>query len=99
MNNGQLHKLGIDIGSTTVKIAILDDSNQLLFSDYERHFANIQETLSSLIEKAYNQLGELSVSPMITGSGGLCSTMLPRQMSQSSWVARMRRSSILKVAT
>ena len=71
MNNGQLHKLGIDIGSTTVKIAILDDSNQLLFSDYERHFANIQETLSSLIEKAYNQLGELSVSPMITGSGGL----------------------------
>ena len=71
MNNGQLHKLGIDIGSTTVKIAILDDSNQLLFSDYERHFANIQETLSSLIEKAYNQLGDLSVSPMITGSGGL----------------------------
>ena len=42
MNNGQLHKLGIDIGSTTVKIAILDESNQLLFSDYERHFANIQ---------------------------------------------------------
>ena len=37
-------KLGIDIGSTTLKIAILDKENTLLFSDYERHFANIQET-------------------------------------------------------
>ena len=46
MNYKQLYKLGIDIGSTTVKIAILDTENNVLFSDYERHFANIQETLS-----------------------------------------------------
>lgn len=45
------YKLGIDIGSTTVKIAILDENNQILFSDYERHFANIQETLQQLLEK------------------------------------------------
>ena len=66
-----LHKLGIDIGSTTVKIAVLDSENNILFSDYERHFANIQETLADLIRKAYHQLGELEVPPMITGSGGL----------------------------
>ena len=36
--------LGIDIGSTTVKIAILDEEHNILFSDYERHFANIRET-------------------------------------------------------
>ncbi len=66
-----LHKLGIDIGSTTVKIAILDEQNTLLFFDYERHFANIRETLASLLEKAYKELGELELSPMITGSGGL----------------------------
>ena len=35
-----------------IKIAVLDGSNQLVFSDYERHFANIQETLTSLIKKA-----------------------------------------------
>ena len=64
-------KLGIDIGSTTVKIAILDSKDQLLFSDYERHFANIQETLSALLCKAYDCLGELELSPVITGSGGL----------------------------
>ena len=65
------YTLGIDIGSTTVKIAILDEEKNLLFSDYERHFANIQETLSSLLKKAHDALGELTVHPMITGSGGL----------------------------
>ena len=64
-------KLGIDIGSTTVKIAVLDDNNIILFSDYERHFANIQETLQSLLEKAVAELGEFEVYPVITGSGGL----------------------------
>ena len=63
-------KLGIDIGSTTVKIAVLDDNNNILFSDYERHFANIQETLQSLLEKAVAELGEFEVYPVITGSGG-----------------------------
>ena len=63
--------LGIDIGSTTVKIAILDENRHILFSDYERHYANIRETLSSLLTKAYGELGNLTLYPMITGSGGL----------------------------
>ena len=71
MENLKLHKLGIDIGSTTVKVAILDEENNLLFSDYERHFANIRETLSDLLNKANNELGNILLSPMITGSGGL----------------------------
>lgn len=65
------YTLGIDIGSTTVKIAILNQDETLLFSDYERHFANIQETLAELLNKAVNQLGDIQVSPVITGSGGL----------------------------
>ncbi|HWT26839.1 MAG TPA: acyl-CoA dehydratase activase, partial [Mobilitalea sp.] len=63
--------LGIDIGSTTVKIVILNIENDILFYDYERHFANIQETLAGLMKKAEEALGDLSVSPVITGSGGL----------------------------
>ena len=63
--------LGIDIGSTTVKIAVIDDANTLLFSDYQRHYAEIQETAGRLIAEAYEKLGDLSVSPAITGSGGL----------------------------
>ena len=67
----EILKLGIDIGSTTVKIAILDQANHLLFSDYKRHFANIRETLYSLVVESLDKLGDYSVSPVITGSGGL----------------------------
>ncbi len=63
--------LGIDIGSTTVKIAILDSENNVLFSDYERHFANIQGTLALLLNRAHEKLGEIQMAPTITGSGGL----------------------------
>ncbi|WP_271715667.1 2-hydroxyacyl-CoA dehydratase [Anaeromicropila herbilytica] len=63
--------MGIDIGSTTVKIAILNENKDILFSAYERHYANIQETLSKLVKTAYDELGDLEFAPMITGSGGL----------------------------
>ena len=66
-----INRLGIDIGSTTVKIAILDEDDTLLFADYERHYANIQETLASLLGKALKELGDMPLSPVITGSGGL----------------------------
>lgn len=65
------YTLGIDIGSTTVKIAILDKENQILFSDYQRHYANIQETLASILTEANEKLGDLTLYPVITGSGGL----------------------------
>jgi predicted CoA-substrate-specific enzyme activase len=64
-------RLGIDIGSTTVKVAVLDDNNNILFSDYRRHHANIKETLSGLISDAFEKLGNITVYPVITGSGGL----------------------------
>ena len=64
-------RLGIDIGSTTVKVAIIDDSGSILFADYERHFANIQETLALLLKRAVEALGEmelyLCLSSFITG--------------------------------
>ena len=65
------YTLGIDIGSTTVKIAVLDEAHNILFSDYRRHFADIQGTLSGLLKDARQKLGSLCVHPMITGSGGL----------------------------
>lgn len=71
MNQNNIYTLGIDIGSTTVKIAILDKNSEVLFHDYERHFANIQETLSDLLGRAVYKLGPIHVSPVITGSGGL----------------------------
>ena len=64
-------RLGIDIGSTTVKVSIINENGDLMFADYKRHFANIQETLSDLLDEASSRLGETEVTPVITGSGGL----------------------------
>ncbi len=71
MKQNESYTLGIDIGSTTVKIAILDENNKMVFSDYERHFADIQVTLSDLLDRAIKELGEIDAYPVITGSGGL----------------------------
>ena len=46
-----MKRLGIDIGSTTVKVAVIDEQHNILFSDYQRHFAKIQETFIFLIKK------------------------------------------------
>ena len=71
-----MYTLGIDIGSTTVKVAVLDKDNKILFSDYKRHFANIKETLKDLVQEAKDALGENEVNPCITGSGGLALAQL-----------------------
>ena len=63
--------MGIDIGSTTVKVVILDEKGICLFQDYRRHHADIQETLGGLMRDALASCGDRSVRPMITGSGGL----------------------------
>ncbi|MCR4672396.1 MAG: 2-hydroxyacyl-CoA dehydratase [Lachnospiraceae bacterium] len=71
MEENKTYLLGIDVGSTTVKAAIIDEDDNVLFSDYERHFANIRETLLDLMQKAYAKLGDVTIHSVITGSGGL----------------------------
>ncbi len=66
-----MKRLGIDIGSTTVKVAVIDEEHNILFSEYKRHFANIKETLKDLIDNASASIGDVTVAPTITGSGGL----------------------------
>jgi len=66
-----MYMLGIDIGSTTVKVALIDSEHNILFSDYARHFADIQKTLKKILSKAQKQLGNIEIHPIITGSGGL----------------------------
>ncbi len=63
--------LGIDIGSTTVKIAVLDPAHSLMFADYRRHHADIRKTLYDLLAEAQEKMGNVTVHPVITGSGGL----------------------------
>ncbi len=64
-------KVGIDIGSTTIKLVALNSENELVFSEYRRHLSSIQETLLDLILEARDTLGNVRFNAMITGSGGL----------------------------
>jgi len=63
--------LGIDIGSTTIKIVILNELGEVIFNRYQRHFSDIQGSLLGMIEDAKKELGEIEFRAMITGSGGL----------------------------
>ena len=66
-----IYNLGVDIGSTTMKVAVIDDNNNLLFSDYRRHNANIRQTARQIIGAMYAKLGSCSLRIMITGSVGM----------------------------
>ncbi len=72
-------RVGLDIGSTTVKAVVLDQSDSLkdtLFSDYRRHHANVRATVAGLLADIHKKLVELGrgdepIRLSITGSGGL----------------------------
>ena len=66
---GMLYHAGVDIGSTTVKLVVLDEDGKLVFSDYRRHFAHTQETLAQLLREAEQRLGNVGLRLKITGSG------------------------------
>ena len=65
------YRAGIDIGSTTVKLVVLDEHNEIIFGDYRRHHAHTQETLNSLLKSARQKIGECVMKVKITGSGSI----------------------------
>ena len=64
-------RAGIDIGSTTAKLVILDADGARVFGAYRRHQAHIQETLCALLRQAAGQLGDGAMQIKITGSGAI----------------------------
>ena len=68
MNN---YRIGIDIGSTTIKIVLVDDKKNIIFSDYRRHNADIKQAFLDVFNLVYQNFGEITFYPVITGSAGL----------------------------
>ncbi|HKM43480.1 MAG TPA: acyl-CoA dehydratase activase-related protein [Limnochordia bacterium] len=68
--------MGIDVGSTTAKIVILDEAQEILFSKYQRHYSDIKESVVSLITQAYEEFGNHQIAVNITGSGGIAAAEL-----------------------
>ena len=66
----KLH-IGIDIGSMTAKVVILDDKAQIQFSAYRRHKADTLGTLNVILQEALSRLGDVNLDLLVTGSAGL----------------------------
>ena len=64
-------RVGIDIGSTTVKVVVLDEQNKLLFRSYERHFSKTRERALETLNSSSDMLSGQCVKVTITGSAGL----------------------------
>ena len=64
-------KLGIDVGSTTVKLIILDDDNNIIYSRYERHMSNVFEKVGEMLRELRSEKGDMNLNAVITGSGGM----------------------------
>ncbi len=67
-----MKKIGFDVGSTTIKVAILDHNKNTIFIKYERHFSKIRETFRSLLLEIANIINkDEDLIIAITGSGGI----------------------------
>lgn len=66
-----IYHIGLDVGSTTVKLVVMDQDNNLLYREYKRHKSNVEETVKSVIKEAYQEFQNSDVTIMVTGSGGM----------------------------
>ena len=65
------YRAGIDIGSTTEKLVVLDENDHITYGKYRRHLAHTQATLTELLKEAKQLLGECKLRVRITGSGSI----------------------------
>ncbi|MDO4169533.1 MAG: acyl-CoA dehydratase activase-related protein [Lachnospiraceae bacterium] len=65
------YSVGIDIGSTTVKVIVMDKEDHIVYAKYQRHYADIKETVLSMLKQFYQQQGNVCCTIAVTGSGGL----------------------------
>ena len=71
------YRAGIDIGSTTVKLVVLDAEDHIIYGQYRRHMAKTQETLAALLREATETLGDCALKVKITGSGSINGCITP----------------------
>ncbi|MCI8916979.1 MAG: 2-hydroxyglutaryl-CoA dehydratase [Oscillospiraceae bacterium] len=64
-------RVGIDIGSTTVKVVVLDEDHKLLFRSYERHYSKARERACETLRSIEDMLRGKDVRLVVTGSAGL----------------------------
>lgn len=71
MNHTETYRIGIDIGSTTMKACVLNGAGECIFTDYQRHNANPRKVALEILGRMREQLGEHTLQMMMTGSVGM----------------------------
>ena len=69
MNN--VLRIGIDVGSTTVKLVVMDKNNNVLYSDYRRHFSDTKKTINDLFNEVFDKFKRRKFTVVMTGSGAI----------------------------
>ncbi|MFP4697322.1 MAG: acyl-CoA dehydratase activase-related protein [Eubacteriales bacterium] len=67
----KIFHIGLDIGSTTVKLIILDNKENVVYESYIRHYSNVKKTIQETLIKSYKQFRNKKITINVTGSGGL----------------------------
>mgnify|MGYP005807362663 FL=1 len=67
----RLLHVGLDVGSTTVKIVIMDENLNTIYTDYQRHFSDTKNTVCHVLENLANQYEDAEFSIALTGSGAM----------------------------
>ena len=68
--NKLLH-VGLDVGSTTVKIVIMDENFNELYTDYQRHFSDTKNTVCKVLEDLAEKYSDCEFTIALTGSGAM----------------------------
>ena len=64
-------RLGIDVGSTTIKVVVVDEKNKILYKSYRRHFTRLIPTIVEILQDLKQQIGSFSFQLCFTGSGAM----------------------------
>ena len=65
------YNIGIDVGSTTVKVVVTNNKNKVLYSDYKRHFSDTKKTIKEMLNDIINKYKNKKYKISMTGSGAL----------------------------
>ena len=71
MKESTHYNVGVDIGSTTLKVVVLDSNGEIVFTDYQRHNAAIKQTANLVATKLFNKFGDCWLDVVLTGSVGM----------------------------
>lgn len=67
----RLLNMGLDVGSTTVKLVLLDQNDEMVFSEYRRHYSDIKNTIFELLSETCKKIANNYITITVTGSGGM----------------------------